>query len=159
MRVAQQASRDEPTSPFGAGFLGKVAVLAGSSAAGPLLLLLFYPLITRLYTPAQYGAFGLFEATLAIGIAVITLSYNQPIPLANDDAEASRLLALAFMAVACLSGVLALLIAWAGPRLLAPSCPSPCSAPVATSAFTPGRYARNVLARLPAPRSPRGSAR
>ncbi len=64
------------------GRLGRaVAVLVTGTAFGQLIVLAASPLVTRLYTPADFGVLGVFSAFLGIlGIAV-TLRYELAIPL------------------------------------------------------------------------------
>ncbi|CAM5783194.1 lipopolysaccharide biosynthesis protein [Rhizobacter fulvus] len=70
-----------------------LTLLVGSVLAQALPLFLG-PLVTRLYTPDQFGHYTAFSAVLA-NIAVVGCArYEFALPLARDDAEARDLLAL-----------------------------------------------------------------
>lgn len=67
-----------------------LTLLAGGAFAQALPLLLG-PLLTRLYTPADYGIYQLFAA-VAINLAVVACArYEFALPLAQDAAEARSL--------------------------------------------------------------------
>lgn len=70
-----------------------LTLLAGGALA-QLLPLLIGPLLTRLYTPQQFGLYQLF-AVVAANVAVVACArYEFALPLARDDAEAHTLQAL-----------------------------------------------------------------
>jgi O-antigen/teichoic acid export membrane protein len=74
-----------------------VVVLASGTAFGQLLVLAASPLVTRLYTPEDFGVLGVYTALLMlIGIAV-SLGYELAIPLAEDNASVVNLLALSLL--------------------------------------------------------------
>jgi len=71
-----------------------ITVLVSGAAVSQLIVLAASPLVTRLYTPEDFGVLGVFSALLGIlGIAV-SLRYELAIPLAEDDASVVNLLAL-----------------------------------------------------------------
>jgi O-antigen/teichoic acid export membrane protein len=74
-----------------------VAVAVTGTALGQVIVLASSPLLTRLYTPEDFGIFGVFSALLQIlGIAVC-LRYELAIPLADDDVSVVNLLALSLL--------------------------------------------------------------
>lgn len=74
-----------------------VAVSVTGTALAQLIVLAASPLLTRLYTPEDFGILGVFSALLGIlGIAVC-LRYELAIPLADDDAGTVNLLALSLL--------------------------------------------------------------
>ena len=74
-----------------------VAISVSGAALGQLIALAASPLVTRLYTPEDFGVLGVFSALLGIlGIAV-TLRYELAIPLAEDDVTVVNLLALSLV--------------------------------------------------------------
>ena len=107
-----------------------LTLLAGGALAQALPLALG-PWLTRLYTPAQFGAYAVFAA-LAANIAVVACArYDYALPLARDAAEARALMALclrvllavgsATLVLSVLLGALGLLHdwAWLAPAVLA----------------------------------------
>ena len=85
-----------------------VVVLASGSGFGQLLVLAASPLLTRLYTPEDFGVLGVFSAILMIFGIAVSLRYEVAIPLAEDEARIVNLLALSLviaMLVSSLFGV------------------------------------------------------
>jgi O-antigen/teichoic acid export membrane protein len=79
-----------------------------------LLPLLLGPLLTRLYTPTEFGLYHLFAAVAANVAVVACARYEHALPLARDDAEAHALVALCrwiLLAVMAFSALGA--VAWA----------------------------------------------
>jgi O-antigen/teichoic acid export membrane protein len=80
-----------------------VTVSVTGAALGQLIVLAASPLVTRLYTPEDFGVLGVFSALLGIlGIAV-SLRYELAIPLAEDSASVVNLLALSLVVTLVLS--------------------------------------------------------
>jgi O-antigen/teichoic acid export membrane protein len=83
-------------------------VLMTGTAFGQLLVLLASPLLTRLYTPDDFGVLGVFSALLMVFGIAVSLRYELAISLAEDDARMVNLLALSLviaMLVSSLVGV------------------------------------------------------
>jgi O-antigen/teichoic acid export membrane protein len=70
-----------------------LTLMAGGALAQALPLLLG-PLLTRLYSPTQFGLYHLFAAVAANVAVVACARYEHALPLARDDAEAHALVAL-----------------------------------------------------------------
>jgi O-antigen/teichoic acid export membrane protein len=92
--------------PFGR----SIILLAGGTAVGQLVTVLASPILTRLYTPSDFGVVAVFVAILAILQSVATLRYELAIPLAPDDQSAADLLALCGLALALVAGVVSVLV-------------------------------------------------
>jgi len=86
-------------------FARGVGVLAGGTVAVQLLAVLVAPVITRLYTPADFGAVAVFAAVLAMIGVVSSLRYELAIPLPESDSVAASVL---WLCVLILLGVSAL---------------------------------------------------
>ena len=89
-------------------FLRSVLALTGGAAAAQLLSLLAMPILARLYTPQDFGAFGVFVAVLGIAACLATLQYENAIPLPRSPRAGANLLAAA---LAVLLGMSALFTA------------------------------------------------
>ncbi|MDX2004287.1 MAG: oligosaccharide flippase family protein [Meiothermus sp.] len=87
-------------------FARDVGKLAGGAALGQLVVILATPVITRLYTPADFGVLAVFTTLLGITAAMVSLRYELAIPLADDDAEAANLLAVCLLLCVAVSGLL-----------------------------------------------------
>lgn len=89
-------------------FLKNVSVMLTGAVAGQSLSLLAAPLLTRLYTPAQFGILSIYSGALAIFVTVATLRYELALPLAANERDAIHLTAVcgcALIATTTLFGV------------------------------------------------------
>lgn len=78
-------------------FVRAAAILIGGAAGAQALNALSAPLLTRLYTPSEVGALGLFVAFVSAGSVVLSLRYDQAIVVPTDVAVAGRLAKLALL--------------------------------------------------------------
>jgi O-antigen/teichoic acid export membrane protein len=88
------------------------------------------PVVSRLFTPGDFGAFAVYVAVLGVLIPVASLRYDMAIPVASDDDEAAsvfRLGAAVLVAVVALSSVVAIL---RGPAAAALGLPSSSIVPL-----------------------------
>lgn len=76
-------------------FLRRVMALAGGAATAQVLTILSMPLLSRLYTPEEFGIFGIFLSVLGISACLATLQYENAIPLPRSPRSGSNLLAVA----------------------------------------------------------------
>jgi O-antigen/teichoic acid export membrane protein len=89
-------------------FLRNVSIMLGGSAAGQLVSLLSSPVLTRLYTPRQFGILSVYSALLSILVVMGSLRYELTIPMARSEKDALNLTAL------CVCVLLATTVAIAG---------------------------------------------
>lgn len=106
MTLIATAKRLLPTNRFAR----SVTILAGGTAAGQALLVLAAPILTRLYTPEDFGLLAVFAALLAVISVIASLRYELAIPLPEDDLEAAHVVALGLILVACMATASAALI-------------------------------------------------
>jgi O-antigen/teichoic acid export membrane protein len=89
-------------------FLKDVAKLATGTAVGQLLVILSTPVITRLYSPSEFGYFALFMSLVGFLSVIGNLKLDVAIVSANDESEASTLLLVCLMVslpMACVGGL------------------------------------------------------
>lgn len=101
------------------GFARSVLTLVSGTAMAQLLLALTLPVLTRLYTPAEYGALAVYSSTLTVLVVLASLRYEMAIPLPEDDEVAGSLLALTLMILAAMTALVSLLVWLAGDALVA----------------------------------------
>jgi len=82
----------------------------GSTALSQGFLVLAAPILTRLYSPDDFGRFALVVSLFSVAQTVVSLRYEMAIPLANDEVTAANLLALSLILVWFISGLLGLLV-------------------------------------------------
>src|SRR5665213_2935470 len=75
-------------------FAWNVSVMLLGTVAGQAVSLLLSPVLTRLFSPAQFGYLSVYSAVLTIFGVVASLGLELAIPICMDDAECADLLAL-----------------------------------------------------------------
>lgn len=101
----------------GAVFRG-MATLALGSGIGRVIGLAAIPMLTRLYTPEDFGVLALFMALVAILAPLVTLRYVLALPLPRHDGMAMALLVVSIGFMLVLSAVVALALWLGGETLL-----------------------------------------
>lgn len=94
-------------------FARSVSVLVGGTFSAQLLLVLTAPLLTRLYSPEDFGLLAVYASLLALIGVISSLRYELAIPLPEDDGEAANVAVLCLILVVIstiLTGVLVLLM-------------------------------------------------
>lgn len=100
-------------------FFGKLFTLASGTLVGQLLVVASAPLLTRLFTPAEFGLFAVFAAVTAIIAIAACLRLEFGVPVLGDAVDAAALIVGAGV-VATLGALLTvLLVLLLGPWLAA----------------------------------------
>lgn len=84
-------------------FVRNTLKLSSSSVILMFLPLLVTPILSRLYTPADYGDWGVFSSVLYIVTAFVFLSYENTIVKTNDEKEVPSLITLCLMVLLLVS--------------------------------------------------------
>jgi O-antigen/teichoic acid export membrane protein len=98
-------------------FARQVAVLAGGTAIAHLLTIGTLPLLTRLYTPEEFGVLGIFVAFLSIIGVVANWRYEIAIPLPQSDERAANLATVALAAGLTTTIAVGILVFFVGSHL------------------------------------------
>jgi lipopolysaccharide exporter len=88
-KLQQFSSRSE--------FLTNAFKLIGGTAVGQLLTLLVSPVLSRLYSPADFGTFALYTTIISLMMVVGAFRYDLAIVMARNRREALHVLGLAFL--------------------------------------------------------------
>lgn len=75
-----------------------IAALIFASAGGQLILVAASPLLTRLYTPEEFGILAVFSAMLSVLSVVASLRYEMAIPLPKNKDKSTAVLVIALSA-------------------------------------------------------------
>jgi len=100
-----------------AGVFRGMATLAVGSGIGRLVGIATIPVLTRLYTPEDFGVLAVFMALVAILAPLVTLRYALALPLPRYDGGAMNLLVLSIALMLVLSTVIAAIL-WTWGNLL-----------------------------------------
>lgn len=99
-------SKSSPGHSFGR----RVLLLAGGTAIGQALVIGASPLLTRIYTPEDFGLLGAYVAVLSLFVAVASLRYHLAIPLPAEERDGFALLLVSLACVAVVSLLLFLVL-------------------------------------------------
>jgi lipopolysaccharide exporter len=97
-------------------FVRSLAVVMAGTAVGQAIGLAFAPIISRLFSPADFGIFGAFIALSNIIGAGVTLEYTQAIMLPREKRDAINVFVLSCFVSVCISALL-LIACLAVPRV------------------------------------------
>ncbi|MBN2290855.1 MAG: oligosaccharide flippase family protein [Pirellulales bacterium] len=78
----------------GGRFTQNVVVLAGGTVAGQAVVIAASPILTRLYTPEDFGMLGVYVSLLGLVSVIASLRYEFAIPLPEKDADAAAIVIL-----------------------------------------------------------------
>ena len=96
-------------------FFRDILALAGGTTIGQLLVIAASPLLTRLYTPTDFGLLAIFSSSLGILSVAVSLRYEFAIPIAKSNEEAKSLLVLSLLLVLFSSVVVGVAVVfWGG---------------------------------------------
>lgn len=84
-------------------FFQNILLVAGGNTAAKLIGIIATPIITRLYTPEDYGIYTVFISIIGITGSIATLRYSVTIPIAKEEKTADNLLKLCFIVTLGLS--------------------------------------------------------
>lgn len=89
-------------------FIRSVSVLVGGTAFAQAINILILPVLTRLYTPADFTVLAVYAGLLGIVAVVACLRFDIAIPLPERDADGVNLLALALLLAFVVSSLIAI---------------------------------------------------
>jgi O-antigen/teichoic acid export membrane protein len=102
-----------------AGVFRGMATLALGTGGAQLIGIAAIPILTRLYSPEDFGVLAVFTALVAILAPLVTLRYVLVLPLPRHDGVAMNLLVLSCVLMLTLSALIALALWGWGATLLA----------------------------------------
>ncbi|RIH84445.1 Polysaccharide biosynthesis protein [Calidithermus roseus] len=89
-------------------FLRSILILAGGTALGQGVVVLFAPILTRIYTPADFGVLATFASIISVVVVMLSLRYEQAVVLPEQRQVAIALLGLSLSLVFALSFTMAI---------------------------------------------------
>lgn len=95
------------------GFRWNVSVLAGGVALGQGIAVLAMPILTRLYSPEDFGNLQVYVSVITFGVLAVTLRYELAILLPTKDEYAAELLVATLIVVSAMTILFGGLAWWA----------------------------------------------
>jgi len=93
-------------------------MISGGTIFAQMLSMLLSPIITRLYTPEEFGTLSLYVSILTIIIFSTTFSYDVAIPVADDEKKAVNILSLCTIILFLSTIILTIILFFFGESLL-----------------------------------------
>ena len=103
-----------PKSRFARG----VAALSTATAVGQAIAVFTSPIITRLYSPDDFGVLAVYTAILGIVTAVSSLRYELAIPLPYSQGSAANVFALSLITLTGVSALSCLVVVFWGEQIV-----------------------------------------
>jgi O-antigen/teichoic acid export membrane protein len=90
-------------------FAWNVSIMLAGAVCGQAFSVLLSPVLTRLFTPEQFGQLSVYNSVLGVLSVVASLGLELAIPICLDDRECANLAALCGIALVATSGACTLL--------------------------------------------------
>ena len=103
---------------FSGNFAKSVVMISGSTVVAQVLNFLLSTVITRIYTPEQYGVLTVYSSILGLIVIVASLNYEWGIPIADNDRKAMNVLQLSFAILLVFSAGVLVFFSVFGKRVL-----------------------------------------
>jgi O-antigen/teichoic acid export membrane protein len=91
-------------------FTWNVSIMLAGTAAGQAISIVLSPILTRLFTPEQFGYLSVYNSVLMTLAVVASLGFELAIPICLVEAECANLLALCSLVLAATTALCTLLI-------------------------------------------------
>jgi O-antigen/teichoic acid export membrane protein len=92
-------------------FLKNVLMISGSTALAQIINLLLTPVITRLYSPFEFGIITVYLSILGMVAIIGSFKFDLGIAIASDDKKAINVLALSFLVLIIFVGTVCIILA------------------------------------------------
>jgi O-antigen/teichoic acid export membrane protein len=98
-------------------FSANVAVLVSGTALGQVIVVAASPLLTRIYSPDDFGILAVFSSILGMAVVVASLKYEIAILLPREEHKAFHVLALSVMVAAAMGVITLVAVVTLGSRI------------------------------------------
>jgi O-antigen/teichoic acid export membrane protein len=92
-------------------FTRRLMMLSGGTVGGQALMVAVSPILTRLFTPEEFGVLAVYIAVAGILGSVMALRYEFAVPISRSEEEAATLVAIGLAATLALDALLVLAMA------------------------------------------------
>ncbi|WP_432356954.1 lipopolysaccharide biosynthesis protein [Sporosarcina sp. UB5] len=103
---------------FKSTFLKNVMMITGGTAFAQVIGIVLLPVITRLYTPEQYGVISVYAAILPLLNILGSMNYEKGIPIAESEEKAINVLSLSIITLIFFNSLITLLLTFWGEGFL-----------------------------------------
>lgn len=103
---------------FKSNFLKNVLIITSGTAFAQFLSILLLPVITRLYSPEQYGVISVYVAILFVISFLGSMNYEMGVPIAESEVKAINVLSLSVVTLTFSTVLLYLIFIFIGDQIL-----------------------------------------
>lgn len=96
------------------GSVRNVAILTSGTTIAQTVVVLAAPVLTRLYSPNDFGLFAIYVGVIAVFSSVSSLRYELAIPLPEVDDDAAALVVLSLTCVLCVASFITVILLFFG---------------------------------------------
>jgi lipopolysaccharide exporter len=99
-------------------FVIDTVTLSGGTALAQIVTILASPILTRIYTPEQFGVFSLFATIVSTASVIVCLSYEMAVVLPEKEEDAAKVLLLCILIALLISAAMTLGIIFFGETII-----------------------------------------
>lgn len=99
-------------------FVHGVTIIAGGTVLAQIIPIILSPVLSRLYTPDEFGLLGVYISIVSMLGGICSLSYEKAIPLPKDDSDSINVMALGLLLVLAVSAVVFVVLQFFGSPIL-----------------------------------------
>jgi|LSQX01.1.fsa_nt_gb O-antigen/teichoic acid export membrane protein len=100
-------------------FVRNIITVASGTMMAQAIMILFSPIITRIYGPEAFGVLGVFTSIVAIANPIVAFTYPIAIVLPSRDSDAKQLVRLSLRIAMITSTILAMILVFLREQILA----------------------------------------
>ena len=89
------------------GFVQNVFVMLSGTILGQIFSVVAAPLLTRLFSPVEFGYLNVYTSSLSLLAVLASLRYEMAIPIATSEVEAANLLGVCSVSMVLIAGLIA----------------------------------------------------
>jgi len=98
--------------------LKNVLMLTGGAVLAQVINFLLSPVITRLYSPEDYGILSVYGSILGLLVIISSLKYDSAIVIADDDETAINIVGLCLAVLLCIISIILIILFFVGNIIL-----------------------------------------
>ncbi len=91
-------------------FIRSVSLLSGSTVIAHIIAVITAPILSRLYTPEDFGVLAVFTTILSVISVVASLRYETALPLPDNESTALNLLGFGFLCIFAMTVLISLIL-------------------------------------------------
>lgn len=101
-------------------FIRDVSILASGTSVAQLIIIMSSPILSRLYTPSDFGVFAVFSSILALSTILSTFRYELAIPLPETEEDSLNLTLLSLLLLVGSTFIAATVTYYFGSKIFSP---------------------------------------